>query len=141
MKTLKNTGITLMLALVTSMAAQAQATTLKLAEDEPIATAQPSTFGTSLYRVQQSMTMRLSLEKNLGEKVSIRLIDQDGKELHRESVGRNIQKYACNFDLSKIADGNYTIEIANSDEVQRKSINLSSAEVVKAPARTLVAVN
>lgn len=141
MKTLKITGITLMLALVTATAALAQNPTLKLAEDEQLATAQPSSFATSLYRVQQSMTMRLSVEKNQGEKVSIRLIDQDGKELHRESVGRNIQKYACNFDLSKVADGDYTIEIANSDEVQRKSINLSSAEVVKAPVRTLVAVN
>ena len=99
------------------------------------------TFDTSLYRVQESMTMRLSVEKNVGERVSIRLIDQNGKELYRESVGRKVQKYACNFDLSKVSDGDYTIEITNGGEVQRKSVHLGSAEVVKAPARTLIALN
>lgn len=127
MKTLKTSVIALTFALLSAASLQAQDTN--------------KTFDTSLYRVQESMTMRLSMEKNVGERVSIRLIDQDGKELHRESVGRHVQKYACNFDLSKVSDGNYTIEIANGGEVQRKSVHLGSAEVVKAPARTLVALN
>ena len=127
MKTLKTSVIALTFALLSAASLQAQDTN--------------KTFDTSLYRVQQSMTMRLSMEKNAGERVSIRLINEEGKELHRESVGRKVQKYACNFDLSKVSDGDYTIEIANGSEVQRKSINLSSAQVVKAPARTLVALN
>ncbi|GHB85696.1 hypothetical protein [Persicitalea jodogahamensis] len=127
MKTLKTSAIAFALALLSAASTLAQDTA--------------KTFDTSLYRVQQSMTIRLNVQKEAGEWVSIRLIDQDGKELHRESVGRKIQKYACNFDLSKAQDGEYTIEIANGTEVQRKSINLSSAEVMKAPARTLVALN
>ncbi|WP_373512787.1 hypothetical protein [Persicitalea sp.] len=127
MNNFKTSALALAFALLSAASLQAQDTS--------------KTFDTSLYRVQQSMTMRLSMEKNQGERVSIRLINQDGKELHRESVGRNIQKYACNFDLSKVKDGDYTIEIANGSEVQRKSINLSSAEVVKEPTRTLVALN
>ncbi len=127
MKTLKTSVIALTFALMSAASTLAQDTA--------------KTFDTSLYRVQQSMTIRLNVQKEAGEWVSIRLIDQDGKELHRESVGRKVQKYACNFDLSKAQDGEYTIEIANGTEVQRKSINLSSAEVVKAPARTLVALN
>ena len=85
--------------------------------------------------------MRLSVEKNVGERVSIRLIDQNGKELNRESVGRKVHKYACTFDLSKVSDGYYTVEITNGAEVQRKAIHLGSTEVVKVPVRTLVAVN
>ena len=127
MKTLKTSVIALTFALLSAASL--------LAQDAP------KTFDTSLYRVQQSTTMRLSVNKELGERVSIRLIDQNGKELHRESVGRNIQKYACNFDLSTVSDGEYTIEIANGGEVQRKSVHLGSVEVVKTPARTLVALN
>ena len=128
MKTFKTSVIALTLALLSAASLQAQ-------------TNQPKTFDTSLYRVQESMTMRLSVQKDLGERVSIRLINQNGEELHRESVGRRTQKYACNFDLSKIKDGDYTIEIANGKEVQRKTVHLGSAEVVKTPVRTLVARN
>ena len=126
MKTLKTSVIALTFALLSAASL--------LAQDAP------KTFDTSIYRVQQSMTMRLSVEKNLGEIVSIRLFDQNGKELHRESVGRKIQKYACNFDLSTVSDGDYTIEITNGAEVQRKSVHLGSAEVVETPVRTLVAI-
>ncbi len=127
MKTFKTSAIALAFALLTAASTLAQGTPSK-------------TFDTSLYRVQQSMTMRLSVEKNLGERLSIRLINQDGKELYSELIGRRIQRYAYNFDLSKVTDGDYTIEITNGDEVQRKSIHLSSTEVVKSPTRTLVAV-
>lgn len=127
MNTFKTSALALTFALLSAASLQAQDTN--------------KTFDTSLYRVQQSMTMRLSLDKEPGERISIRLIDQAGKELHRESVGRKAQKYACEFDLSGLTDGDYTIEIANGTELQRKSINLSSTEVVKEPVRTLVALN
>lgn len=127
MKTLKTSVIALTFALLSAASLQAQDA--------------PKTFDTSLYRVQESMTMRLSMEKDPGERVSIRLINEDGKVLYQETVGRRTQKYRCNFDLSKVHDGDYTIEIANGSEVQRKSIHLGSVEVVKTPARTLVALN
>ncbi len=127
MKTLKTSIIALTFALLSAATLQAQNA--------------PKTFDTSLYRVQESMTIRLSMDKNLGEKVSIRLLNKNGEVLHRESVGRRIKKYACDFDLSKVSDGDYTIVITNGGEVQTKSIHLGSAEVIKAPARTLVALN
>ena len=127
MNALKTSAIAFSFALLSAASLQAQDT--------------HRTFDTSLYRVQESMTLRLSLEKNVGERVSIRLIDQDGKELNRESVGRKVHKYACTFDLSKVSDGDYTVEITNGAEVQRKSVHLGSAEAVEFPVRTLVAVN
>ncbi|GHB67772.1 hypothetical protein [Persicitalea jodogahamensis] len=128
MNAFKTSAIAFTFALLSAASLQAQSTT-------------PKTFGTSLYRVQNSMKMRLSVEKTPGETVSVRLIDQDGKELHRESIGRRIDKYGCYFDFSKVEDGDYTIEIANGAEVERKAIHLGSKEVVKAPARALVALN
>lgn len=127
MNAFKTSAIALSFALLSAATLQAQDT--------------HKTFDTSLYRVQESMTLRLSLEKNVAERVSVRLIDQNGKELIRESVGRKGQKYACNFDLSKLRDGDYTVEITNGAEVQRKSVHLGSAKTVKVPVRTLVAVN
>lgn len=146
MKTLKNTGITLMLALIASTATLAQNLTLKLAEDEQIATVQASTndsptFGISLYQVQQSAMMQLSIDKQPGERVKVRLLTEDGKVLHSEWVGRSTQKYACRFDFEQIKDGAYTIEVANGSEVAHKVITLSTPETVQAPGRNLVAVN
>ncbi len=152
MKTLKNTGITLMLAIVASAAALAQSPNPVLAKAEafaPIevshsqlqAVAKVKTFDTSLYRLQKSMKMRLSIEKNAGKTVSVRLLNHEGKELHRRMISRRINKYGCNFDFAKVKDGRYTIEVANGDEVQHRTINLSSAEVVETPSRTLVALN
>ncbi len=151
MKTLKNTGITLMLAIVASAAALAQSPNPVLAKAEafapievsypqPQAVAQAKTFGISLYRIQKSMKMRLSIEKKGGERAIVRLLDENGKVLHEKWVGRLTKKYGCEFDFSQIKDGRYTIEVANGDEVTRKVVDLSSAEVAPAPARQLVAL-
>ncbi|WP_373515662.1 hypothetical protein [Persicitalea sp.] len=146
MKTLKNTGITLMLALIASTATLAQNPTLKLAEDEQIATVQTSstdspTFDTSLYQVKQTAKMQLSMEKQAGERVNVRLLTEDGKVLYSEWVGRSTKKYACRFDFTKVKDGTYTIEVANGSEVKRKTISLSTPAAVQAPGRNLIAVN
>ncbi len=164
MNAFKTSALVLSFALVSATSLLAQGSAPKVADQSMVATtatnyyAQPSlpdvnypvqpviankrqTFATSLYRIKESMTMRLSIEKKFGDVVIVRLLDQDGRELHRESVSRRIAKYGCNFDFTKVEDGAYTIEIANGDEVQRKSISLGSVEVVKEPARTLVALN
>lgn len=151
MKTLKNTGVTLMLAVITATAALAQNPSQTLAKAEQMtqteitntpqsqAVVQPKTFGISLYRVQQSLTMHLNMEKKAGERATVRLLDQNGQVLHEEWVGRLTKKYACEFDFSQIKDGRYTIEVANGAEISRKNIELSSAKIVQTPDRNLVA--
>lgn len=134
---------------VTSALAQNPSQTLAKAEpmtqietantSQPQVVVQPKTFGISLYRVQQSLTMHLNMEKKAGERATVRLLDQNGQVLHEEWVGRLTKKYACEFDFSQIKDGRYTIEVANGAEVSRKNIELSSAKVVQALDRNLVA--
>ncbi len=94
-----------------------------------------------MYRVQESLTMRLMMEKQAGERVQVRLLNEHGQAIHQEVVGKSIKKYACNFDFSGIRDGQYTIEIANGKEVISRSIDLTTHQVVETPARTLVAQN
>ncbi len=100
------------------------------------------TFDISMYRVQESTTICLSMEKLAGQKVSVRLLNVSGEEMHAEIVGRLTRKYARRFDLSQVKDGTYTIEVRNGEEVMRKSLRLiTDIPVPTTPERTLVAVN
>jgi hypothetical protein len=98
-------------------------------------------FEVGMYRVKNTLSMRLMMEKIRGEKVQIRLVDKKGNVLHEEMIGKRTEKYSRKFDFSQIKDGSYTMEITNGDELITKEINLSTAGVVESPARTLVAIN
>lgn len=158
MKTIKTSAMSLMLALLTSATLLAQNETANLTEHQRIAATttsyhpsttpdQPHTnnarksFAIGMYRVQESMTMRLMMEKQAGEKVTVRLLNDNGQTIHQEVVGKSTKKYACNFDFSNIQDGQYTIEIASGNEVITKSIKLATNQVVETAARTMVAQN
>lgn len=155
MKTIKTSAMSLMLALLTSATLLAQNETANLTEHETTTTSyhlsttpdQPHTnnarksFAVGMYRVQESMTMRLMMEKQAGEKVTVRLLNDNGQTIHQEVVGKSTKKYACNFDFSNIQDGQYTIEIASGNEVITKSIKLATNQVVETAARTMVAQN
>ncbi|WP_373512964.1 hypothetical protein [Persicitalea sp.] len=101
----------------------------------------PQTFEVGMYRVKDSLKMRLMVEKKVGQKVIVRLLNQQGQVLHEEVVGKRMQKYGRNFDFSQIEDGRYTLEIANGEEVVQRSINLTTTDLIETPARTLVAMN
>jgi hypothetical protein len=99
------------------------------------------TFQVGMYRVQNTMNMKLILYKEAGEVVTVRLKNQKGEVLHEEVLGKKTQKYARPFNFSDSQDGRYTLEISNGEEVVRKDIKLSTKDIVETPARTLVAVN
>ncbi len=101
----------------------------------------PHTFEVGMYRVKDSLKMRLLLEKKAGQRVTVRLINQRGQVLHEETLGKRQRKYGRSFDFSQIKDGRYTLEITNRDEVVKRSINLTTTDLVETPARTLVALN
>lgn len=154
MKTIKTSAMSLMMALLTSATLLAQTETANLTGNAPVAatinyhqndlpnaSGVHKSFAIGMYRVQESMTMRLMMEKQAGEKVVLRLLNEYGSIIHQEVVGKSIKKYACNFDFSNTQDGRFTIEVANGSEVVRKSIKLSTNQVVETAARTLVAQN
>ena len=147
MKTLQTSALALILGLAITTSLQAQNNTMQIAQNQPVSMAEApqkaahKTFDISLYRVQQSMTVCLSVEKEVGEKVLVRLLDTKGEELHRESLGRHTNKYVRRFDLGNLTDGSYTIEVRNGGEVIRKLVNLSSVQPVENSRRTLVALN
>ncbi len=96
-------------------------------------------FEVGMYRVRESLKMRLLMEKKLGKTVSIRLLDPNGQVLHDEVIGKQMQKYGRSFDFSQMKDGRYTFEISDGKDLIQKNIKLNSAEVKEIPRRTLVA--
>lgn len=99
------------------------------------------TFDISLYRVKQSLSVCLNIEKQLGASVTVRLLNARGEELHAELVSQLTRNYARRFDLAKMQDGSYTLEVRNGREVIRRALMLSSAEPVEKPSRTIAAIN
>ncbi|WP_373513206.1 hypothetical protein [Persicitalea sp.] len=107
------------------------------------ATVQPpkSSFEVGMYRVKNSLTMNLLIEKKLGAQLVIMLLDERGRELHRESLGRRQQKCARLLNFAEIRDGTYTVVVKNGTEEVTKEIRLSTQTLYEMPRRLLVAGN
>ena len=97
-------------------------------------------FRVGMYRVKDTVTMNLLVEKEKGERLSIRLMDQKGKVLMEDITPRQIEKFGRKLNFSEIQDGVYTLEVADGTEKVVKSIYLSTNEV-REVNRTLLGVN
>ncbi len=97
-------------------------------------------FRVGMYRVRNTMSMNVMMEKEKGEKVAIRLIDSKGKLIHEEFVPKYITKTGRKISFDEMGDGVYTLEISNDYEKIVKSIYLSTKEV-RELNRTLQGVN
>ncbi|WP_426291918.1 T9SS type A sorting domain-containing protein [Dyadobacter endophyticus] len=97
-------------------------------------------FRVGMYRVRNTMSMNVMMEKEKGEKVAIRLMDSKGKLIHEEFVPKYITKTGRKISFDEMGDGVYTLEISNDNEKIVKSIYLSTKEV-REVNRTLLGVN
>lgn len=97
-------------------------------------------FRVGMYRVRNTMSMNLMMEKEKGEKVAIRLTDSKGKLIHEEFVPKYVTKTGRKISFDEMGDGVYTLEISNDSEKIVKSIYLSTKEV-REVNRTLLGVN
>jgi|GEM_PF-1695242 flagellar hook assembly protein FlgD len=98
-------------------------------------------FEVGMYRIQNSLSMKVLLEKEAGEKVFVRLLNQKGQVLYEETLNKKMSKYSRNFDFSQVNDGKYTLEVTDGKHSVRKEIRLSTKDIVETPGRTLVAMN
>lgn len=99
------------------------------------------TFQVGMYRIENTLNMKLLLYKDAGEVVTVRLKNQKGEVMYQEVLGKKTRKYARPFNFSDTQDGRYSLEISNGEEMIRKDITLFTQNIVETPARTLVAVN
>ena len=94
-----------------------------------------------MYRVIHTLTMNVLIDKNLGERVVVKLMDPKGNILFQDYMGVRQKKYGRKFDFSQVPDGNYAVVITNGEEEIVKDIRLSTQKLYEMPARSLVAVN
>ena len=99
------------------------------------------TFSMGMYRVKDTLKMNVLIEKQEGERLIVRLLNDQGQVLHQDVLTKKQKKYARRLDFSESKDGRYTVEITNGQERIVKQINLSTQGLVETPARTLVAMN
>ncbi|MCF0073529.1 hypothetical protein LZD49_23825 [Dyadobacter sp. CY261] len=97
-------------------------------------------FRVGMYRVRDTMSMNLMMEKDKGEKVTIRLLDSKGKLLHEEFVAKYLTKLGRKINFEEMSDGVYTIEISDDYEKIVKNVYLSTKEV-REVNRTLLGGN
>jgi hypothetical protein len=142
MKMLKNTGMTLLLALAAAAAGWAQNPSLKLAEDEQLDPEQTHSqpLDNTFYRSRQSVRQQLNGEKQPINTISLRLLTQDGTVLYSEWGELSGQKQAHPVDGATIQDGTYTLEIRDDSGVTRRIITLSTPKPLPAPVRRLTDV-
>lgn len=109
--------------------------------DTPQAAAKKAPFQVGMYRVINTLKMNVLIEKKLGERVVVKLLDQKGVVLFEDVLSRRQQKYGRKLDFAEVKDGNYTVVVTNGTEEVVKDIRLSTLALYEMPARTLVAVN
>jgi hypothetical protein len=98
-------------------------------------------FRVGMYRVKNTLTMNFLMEKQKGEKVTVRLMDAKGVVLHHELVGKSMVKYGRKFNFSEMQDGRYTLEVSDERERIVKNIYLGSHEVREIQGRAVVSIN
>ena len=94
-------------------------------------------FRVGMYRVKGTESMNMLVEKQKGERLSIRITDQKGKVLHEEMIGKKISKFGKRLNFSAMQDGNYILEIFNEREKIVKNILLSTNEIKEVDRRII----
>ncbi|KAA6436727.1 hypothetical protein FEM33_21555 [Dyadobacter flavalbus] len=97
-------------------------------------------FRMGMYQIRNTVTMKVLIEKALGERMAIRLMNDKGQVLHEEHIGKATRKFGRKLNFSEIQDGNYTLEISDNQERIVKYIRLATKDVSEV-SRTLVAMN
>ncbi|MEI7586315.1 hypothetical protein [Runella sp.] len=65
--------------------------------------------------------IQMAVRKGTGEKAIITLRDAKQNVIHEEVMSKNSEKFDARFDVSELAEGNYTLEVAaGKDKIQRQ---------------------
>ena len=70
--------------------------------------------------------LHVSLDKETGGKVTIRLKDNRGAVLYNQHLGKNETTYRTRLDLSDLPDGTYELELTNGVETTRQTVTIST---------------
>lgn len=88
-------------------------------------TANAAAFKSGVY-TNAAGKLHVSLDKETGGKVTIRLKDNNGTILYNEQLGKNETTYRTRMDLSDLPDGTYELELTNGVETTRQTVTIST---------------
>ncbi len=102
---------------------------------------QKTSFQVAMYRIINSLNMNLRIEKMGDEQLTIKILDQRGKVLYKELLGKKRHMYARVLNFSELGDGEYSIVVSNGKEEIVKDLSLSTKALYEMPKRLLIAGN
>ncbi|HEV7347527.1 hypothetical protein [Telluribacter sp.] len=94
-----------------------------------------------MYRSIHSLTMNVLVEKPMGDKVSVTLLNKKGKVLYREVLSLRKSRHWLKLNFAEIQDDTFSVVVTNGTDQITKSIHLSTQRLYEMPARTLLVMN
>ncbi|MPR37352.1 hypothetical protein [Salmonirosea aquatica] len=112
----------------------------QLTDTRPTSAQKPS-FRVGMYRKVNTFTMNLSIEKRPGDILVVELLDERGRVLHKDALGRRRQNYSRLLNFEEARDGTYTVVVRNGAEEITREIHLSTQTLYEMPKRQLIVQN
>ncbi len=102
-------------------------------------TASPTSYKAAMFPSANKTTLNVLVEKEMGNRVEIRVKDAYGAVLHTEHLTKKEGKFWSKLNLSELANGTYRVEVTNGTETTAKDITIST--VAPAAASRTIALN
>lgn len=83
-------------------------------------------FGASLFQLNNTHKVKLSVDKKSDSHLRITLKDQLGRTHYDELYGKNESQYRRTFDFTDMADGTYQFELVYKDHKLTKEVQLET---------------
>lgn len=99
--------------------------------------AEGKTFDVGMYRVVNTMKVNLTIAKEQGNWVEVRIKNEKNETIYVEVINRKTTQFAKKFDLQGLEDGKYRFEISNGKETVTKEINLQTKLPAASDYRTV----
>lgn len=83
-------------------------------------------FGVSLFQLNNTYKVKLSVDKKEDSYLRIILKDQLGRTYYNELYGKKESQYRRTFDFTDMADGTYQFELVYKDHKLTKEVQLET---------------
>jgi hypothetical protein len=127
MKTIAQTLLAALLLAAPALSSTAKANNRA---DEPTTTnnvvTTTNTFRVAVYGAAKPMTIKVVVDKQMPQSMTIRVVDQRGTTLEEQTIGRRQGTFQYRFDLSELADGNYSVEVISGTDKSSYPITLTT---------------
>jgi hypothetical protein len=100
--------------------------------------AQVAAYQSGMYTTAEGK-LNIALDKQTGGALDVRLLDQSGKAIYNQYIGKRETTVRMRLDLSNLPDGAYQVVISNGKDVTTHAVTIATKPV--ATSARLVALN